>query len=65
MEYKQMIKLEKTPYGGWSNCFRYLNNKIEIIITTDVGLRIIHYAWKGGENQFIVFPETSGKNDGG
>ena len=59
-----MIKLEKIPYGGWLNCYRYSNNKIELIITTDVGPRIIHYGWKGGENQFVVFPETSGKTGG-
>lgn len=59
-----MIKLEKTPFGGWPNCYCYSNNKIELIITTDVGPRIIHYGWKGGENQFVVFPETSGKTGG-
>jgi len=59
-----MIKLEKFPFGGWPNCFRYSNNKIELIVTTDVGPRIIHYGWKGKENQFVVFPETSGKTGG-
>jgi hypothetical protein len=59
-----MINLEKIPFGGWLNCYRYSNNKIELIVTTDVGPRIIHYGWKGGENQFVIFPETSGKIGG-
>jgi hypothetical protein len=59
-----MINMEKIPFGGWPNCYRYSNNKIELVFTTDVGPRIVHFGWKGGENQFVLFPETSGKTGG-
>jgi hypothetical protein len=60
-----MINLEKIPYGGWPNCYRYANDKFELVVTTDIGPRIIHFGWKGQENQFVVIPETSGKTGGG
>jgi len=59
-----MIKLEKISYHGWPNCYRYSNNLIELIVTTDIGPRIIHYGWRGGENQLFIMPETVGQSGG-
>jgi hypothetical protein len=59
-----MINLEKILFGGWPNCYRISNNQIELIFTSDVGPRIIYYGWIGGENQLVLFPETSGKTGG-
>jgi hypothetical protein len=59
-----MINLEKVPFGGWPNCYRYSNSKIELILTTDVGPRIIYYGWKGKENLLFLAPETAGKTGG-
>ena len=33
-------KIERIQYGGWPNCFRVSNGKIELIVTGDVGPRI-------------------------
>lgn len=37
--------IEKTPYGGWPNCYRIFDNEIELIVTTDVGPRVIRYGF--------------------
>src|SRR5690349_10985616 len=42
------VKIEKTEYGGWPNCYRISNGEVELIVTTDVGPRIMHYGFVGG-----------------
>ena len=58
-----MITLTKTPYGGWPNCYNLSNGLIELVLTTDVGPRIIHFGFVGEENEFVELPgmgETGG-----
>ena len=38
---------------GWSNCYRLTNGKVELIVTSDVGPRIIRYGFIGGQNLFV------------
>ncbi|MCC5843239.1 MAG: hypothetical protein JJU05_03200 [Verrucomicrobia bacterium] len=59
-----MITLEKTRYKGWENCLRLANESVELIITTDVGPRIISYALKGGKNVFKNYEEMMGVTSG-
>lgn len=35
---------------GWPNCYKLANAQIELILTTDVGPRILHCGFVGGEN---------------
>ena len=49
--------MEKIAYRGWPNCVKLTNGKIELMVTTDVGPRIIHCAPAGGENLFKVYDE--------
>ncbi len=42
--------MEKIQYKNLTNCIRLANGEIEIIVTTDVGPRIIFYGLVGGEN---------------
>jgi len=45
------MKIEKTSFGGWTNCLRLANDHAELIITLDVGPRIISYQHlPGGKN---------------
>lgn len=60
-----MITLEKTEYKGWKNCLRLENNAVELVVTTDVGPRIISYALKGGKNVFKQYEEMMGVTRGG
>jgi hypothetical protein len=52
---------EKIEYLGWKNCIRMSNQKIELIILTDVGPRIISFKQVGSENIFYESGEHVGK----
>lgn len=57
-----MYKLEKTTLIDLPNCLRLTNGEIEVIVTTDVGPRILQYSFVGGENIFGLYPEKTVKN---
>jgi len=56
------VKIEKTQYRGWPNCYRISNGDVDLIVTTDVGPRIIRYGFSGGPNLFKEFDEQIGKS---
>jgi hypothetical protein len=53
--------IEKISYGGWPNCFRIADDQVELIVTTDVGPRVIRYGFIGGQNMFKEFPDQLGR----
>ena len=55
---------ENFKYGGWKNCIRLINGELEIIITTDVGPRIIRFAFIGDQNLFGEMEQQQGKTGG-
>ena len=55
------VKIEKTAYGGWPNCYRLSNGDVEVIATTDVGPRIIRYGFPGGQNLMKEFADQMGR----
>jgi len=55
--------MEKINYGGWENCYRLSNDRIELIVTGDVGPRIIRFGFIGKNNLFKEFPEQLGKTE--
>lgn len=54
------VKVQKTEYKGWPNCYRVSNGEIELIVTGDVGPRVIRFGFVGGQNLFKEFPEQLG-----
>jgi hypothetical protein len=60
----KQIQASKMNYKGWPNCYRLANESIELIVTTDVGPRIIRFGFVGGDNEFVEFPEQLGKTGG-
>src|SRR5580704_11084991 len=56
------VKVEKTEYKGWQNCYRVTNGEIEAIVTGDVGPRIIRFGFVGGQNMFKEYSEQLGKS---
>lgn len=56
------VKVEKTSYKGWQNCYRVSNGQIELIVTGDVGPRIIRFGFIGGQNLFKEFADQIGKS---
>jgi len=53
--------MKKIEYKGWPNCYLLSNGIIKLIVTTDVGPRIINLSFEEGENLFKEFPEMLGK----
>lgn len=56
--------MEKVSYKGWPNCYRLSNGMIELIVTADVGPRIIRFGFVGQDNEFQEFEEMLGKTGG-
>jgi hypothetical protein len=56
------VKVEKIAYKGWSNCYRVSNGEVELVVTSDVGPRIIRFGFVGGQNVFKEFTEQMGKS---
>lgn len=58
------VKCEGVSYGGWNNCQQVSNGTIKLIVTTDVGPRVIWCGFEDGENLFCQIPEDLGKTGG-
>lgn len=56
--------MEKVAYRGWENCIRLSNGIIELLVTTDVGPRIIRFGFVGADNEFAEYEEWWGKTGG-
>src|SRR5208337_1207083 len=62
MNMSAQVNVTKTEYKGWHNCYRVSNGEVELIVTGDVGPRIIRYGFVGGQNLFKEFPGQLGKS---
>src|SRR3954453_11856329 len=62
MSLSAAVRIEKTAWGGWPNCYRITNGEVELIVTTDVGPRVMRYAFVGGQNLFKEFTAQLGKS---
>ncbi len=54
------VTVEKVAWKGWQNCYRVSNGEVELIVTGDVGPRIMRYAFVGGQNLFKEYSEQLG-----
>jgi len=52
--------LEIINYAGWPNCARIYNDTIELIVTLDVGPRVIRLGLPGGQNLMKEFAPDLG-----
>jgi len=59
-----MIRFEKIDYKGWPNCYRATDGHLDLIVTTDVGPRIIRFGLVDGPNMFKEFDGQIGKTGG-
>ncbi len=59
-----MSKIEKVSYHGWENNYRVSNDEIELVMTADVGPRVIHLAFIGEENEFSMNEGALGNTEG-
>jgi hypothetical protein len=56
--------MEKIEYRGWPNCYLLKNGVLELVLTADVGPRIIRFGFVGMDNEFKEYPETVGQVGG-
>jgi hypothetical protein len=60
------VRVEQVAYAGWKNNLKISNGTVEVIVTLDVGPRVISYKLAGGRNVFKEFADqlgTSGESD--
>lgn len=62
MSAKAAVKIEKIDFKGWPNSYRMSNGEVELVVTGDIGPRIIRYAFTGGPNIFKEFAKEVGKS---
>lgn len=54
------MNIEKVQFGGWANCLRLATEQIELIVTLDVGPRVLSCRVPGGKNVLKEVPEEWG-----
>ncbi len=55
------MAIELIPYGGWKRNARLFNGELELVVSLDVGPRVLRCGFKGWRNLFGEFPEQLGK----
>ena len=58
------IQVKGVSYGGWDNCVEIKNDIVDLIVTVDVGPRIIRYGFLGKENEMCEIGATLGLKGG-
>lgn len=53
--------MKQIPFLGWESCIQLSNRQVELVVTADVGPRIIHFGFVGDENVFATFPGQMGR----
>lgn len=59
-----MTRCEELAYAGWPQCLRLTDGRLELVVTLDVGPRIIRFGFRGGPNLFKEFPDQVGRTTG-
>ncbi|MBI4824917.1 MAG: DUF4380 domain-containing protein [Nitrospirae bacterium] len=58
------VTIQKISFAGWDNCVQISNGIVDLIVTADVGPRIIRYGFIGKENELCVVASTKGMTGG-
>jgi hypothetical protein len=56
------MQIQKTQFGGWPNTITLSNDQVELVVTLDVGPRIISYRTPRGENVFKTYAGQLGSS---
>jgi len=56
-----MVEHTIIPYGGWKRCLQISNGVMDLVITLEVGPRIIRCGFKDDRNHFVEYPEQRGR----
>ncbi len=58
-----MVKVNETTYPSYGKCVQITNGRIELIVTVDLGPRIIRAGYVGGDNFMFEDPERDFEHD--
>ncbi len=61
---KRKVTVSETAFEGWKHCLRITDGRVDLVVTTEVGPRILRYGFVDGPNHLAVFPETAGRTGG-
>jgi hypothetical protein len=53
--------MEKISYQGWQNCYRISNSVIDLVVTGDVGPRILRAGFVGQANELVEVKDQLGQ----
>src|ERR1700757_1337102 len=56
--------LEQISYRGWNGAYRLSNGDVDLVVTADVGPRILRYGFCNGENLLYEVEGDTGKSGG-
>jgi hypothetical protein len=56
--------MEQISYKSWPNCYRLTNDVVDLIVTTDVGPRIIRFGFVDQDNEFKEYADMVGRTGG-
>ena len=56
--------MQRVEYAGWPNCVRLSNQLVDLVVTTDVGPRIIRFGFVDRPNEFAELASDLGKTGG-
>src|SRR5215471_16974757 len=57
-----MVAVEKQNFKGWRNSWIVTNSEIELVVTGDIGPRIVRCGFVGGQNFFKEFADQLGRS---
>jgi hypothetical protein len=58
------MQVDRESYRGWPNCYRLSNGVVDVLVTADVGPRILRFGFVGAENEFKEYEEMMGLTGG-
>lgn len=56
--------MQLIDFKGWKNCFSMKNQVVELIMTTEVGPRLLYFGFLGQENEFYIDKSHEGQKGG-
>ena len=56
------VEIKRVEWGGWPNCYRIGNGTVEVVVTSDIGPRIMRYAFAAGQNLLKEYTDQLGKS---
>ena len=59
----QKVAIEKVTCLNLPNCYKLSNGQVEVVVTTDIGPRVMRYGFVGGENILGELPGSMAEKD--